>query len=121
MWPERLFQFRLALALGYAHPDILMRQLSVDEYDEWKAYYMIEPFGEEAAYFRNGQLACAIINPQLKKGRTPFKPSDFMPQIEKLKRKLMEPVQVAKIHLDQIMQVFGPLGLKKKRKDAEHG
>lgn len=119
MWPERLFHFRLALALGYSHPDHLMRELTIEQYEEWKAYYMIEPFGNEADYYRTGILAAATLNPHLKRGRKPFKPTDFMPDIDKLRFKMMNGKQKASHHLDQIMKVFGALGLKKrKRKDA---
>jgi len=40
--------FRLCLALGYwPHPDYLEPLLSTRQQDEWRAFELIEPFGEQ--------------------------------------------------------------------------
>jgi hypothetical protein len=44
--PERRFYFRLCLALGYQHPDVLLSQLTSRQITEWIAYSQLEPFGE---------------------------------------------------------------------------
>lgn len=41
-----MFAFRLCLALGFAHPDILMAQISSKQLAEWRAFYAIDPWGE---------------------------------------------------------------------------
>jgi hypothetical protein len=48
---------------------------------EWKAYFSIEPFGEERADLRMGILASLIANVHRdrKKKFEPFTPADFMP------------------------------------------
>lgn len=42
---RRRFYFRLALALGFAHPDIMLRQLDSRQIGEWMAFGMLEPIG----------------------------------------------------------------------------
>lgn len=48
--------------------------------DEWRAYDLLDPFGEERDDYRMGMVCCALLNPQRKKGAPPFKPSDWMPK-----------------------------------------
>lgn len=55
--PRRLFEFRLALALGRSHAELLA---SVDaaELAEWEAFWTIEPWGDE--WRRTARLATAL-------------------------------------------------------------
>jgi hypothetical protein len=78
--PARRFYFRLALALGYAHPDFLLCQLSSAQIAEWMAYYRLEPFGEGVRWLRAGTIASVIANVFRGKGSRVLKPSDFMPE-----------------------------------------
>ena len=52
------------------------------QYSEWRAYYEVEPWGEERADLRSAIIACTIANVHRAKGRT-FAPSDFMPEFNK--------------------------------------
>ena len=44
--PRRLFEFRLALALGRSHSELLAT-VDAAELAEWEAYWSIEPWGDE--------------------------------------------------------------------------
>jgi len=79
--PERLFYFRLALALGVTVQDLLVR-ISSSELTEWMAYYQMEPFGEERADLRSAIVASVTANAASKRR---FKPADFMPRFDRPK------------------------------------
>lgn len=73
--------FRLALALGFPHPDYLEKILTSKQVGEWMAFAALEPFGE-----RNRDLSVAILTAQFSnanrdtnKRPSPFTPFDFMP------------------------------------------
>ncbi|CAB3795493.1 phage tail assembly protein T [Pararobbsia alpina] len=68
--------FRLALKMGRT-VDELQRSMTSAEFGEWIAFYSIEPFGDHIADIRAGTIAASVINPQLKKDSTPYKPLDF--------------------------------------------
>lgn len=78
--------FRLALALGFPHPDYLLEVLSARQLAEWQQYYSLEPFGFPAESWRSGIVASVIANANRKKGRKAFQPSDFMPREPETKK-----------------------------------
>ena len=51
-----MLAFRLCLALGELHPDILLAKLTHSQWMEWVAYAKLEPFGEDRADLRNAIL-----------------------------------------------------------------
>ena len=57
--------------------------MSSKDIAEWKAYYSLEPFGEERADLRMGILASLIanVNRDTKKRQDPFVPADFIPKL----------------------------------------
>jgi hypothetical protein len=65
-----------------------MGRLDVDEVlslpawklDEWRAYDLLDPFGEERDDYRMAMVVCALLNPHKKKGVPAFKPADWMPR-----------------------------------------
>lgn len=71
----------MALALGYAHPDHLLRELTSWQITEWLAYYQIEPWGEERGDLRAGIVASVTANANRdpKHRKRPYTPQDFMP------------------------------------------
>lgn len=83
--PERRFYFRLALALGYAHPDYLLAELTPLQVAEWQAYDTMEPIGEYRRDYMEAQILAMIQNiaqsVYSKKGATPrpVSPFDFIP------------------------------------------
>ncbi|MDR5801204.1 hypothetical protein [Caballeronia sp. LZ001] len=75
-------------------------QTEVDsaEFNEWLAYYQIEPFGTQMDDMRAGVIAAATynVNRDSKKRPTPFGPSDVIPWIDGLSPRAEEgPVLLA--------------------------
>jgi hypothetical protein len=70
----------LALALGKTVRQLLA-QISSEELTEWRAYALLEPFGEQVADQRHGIALAALANlhrdPQRR--RQPYRPEDFIP------------------------------------------
>jgi hypothetical protein len=70
----------LALALGKTVRQLLA-DISSEELTEWRAYSMLEPFGEQLADQRHGIALAALANlhrdPQCR--RLPYRPEDFIP------------------------------------------
>lgn len=58
----------------------LEASLSEAELREWIAFYGMEPFGEQASYYRTGIVASLIYNTNRGKGGKTMKPADFMPK-----------------------------------------
>jgi hypothetical protein len=106
-----LFAFRLALALGYPHPDYLLRMLSSTQFNEWLAYAALEPFGEERADLRAGIVASTLANVNRRKGQRALKPRDFMPKFGKRVRReqtWQEQLQIAKMWAAAVGGVVAP-------------
>lgn len=68
---------RLALGLGMTISELRLRMTS-RELTDWRAYYHLEPFGEERADLRSGIVASTIANVNRGKDVKPFSPADFM-------------------------------------------
>lgn len=73
-----MFLFRLAAHLGRMVYEL--ETMPATEFDEWRQYYEIEPFGEWRDDLRTGILAAltANIHRDPKKGRR-YQPKDFIP------------------------------------------
>ena len=79
--------FRLALAMGRTLAE-LRSVLTYAEFQEWFLYYQIEPWGQERADLRAGQICATVANfagKTLADNAEKLKPLDFMPysQIER--------------------------------------
>lgn len=74
-------RWRIAIALGYPHPDYLLRQLSSAQLTELECFWDIDGgFGDHKDEYRFAQL-CAIqaeINRDKKKRPQPFSIKDFL-------------------------------------------
>lgn len=53
-------------------------EITPEEFDWWRAYYQIEPFGEERADMRNAMLCCLYANSKRGKHGRKFRLQDFM-------------------------------------------
>lgn len=58
----------------------LLARTGSRELAEWRAYYALEPFGENRADLRAGIVAATTANLFRKNGAPPYKPQDFMPK-----------------------------------------
>ena len=59
-------------------------RMSGRELQEWIAFDRISPFGDERADLRSGIVSSVIANANRSRGE-PFRPSDFMPFLDKPK------------------------------------
>ena len=64
------------------------REIDSREFAEWIAYDRIDPFGEERADWRVGQLTAMVANLFTKRGQAKAKATDFMYQ-DKPKRQTL--------------------------------
>jgi len=53
--------------------------MSSEEFEKWKAFYLVEPFGNTRDDHRFGVVAATIVNTFKKKSATAVKPSEFFP------------------------------------------
>jgi len=67
----RRFAHRLALKLGHIDVDRMLRQISIRQLNEWRAYADLEPFDEERADLRAASIVQALVNPHRRKGSPP--------------------------------------------------
>lgn len=52
--------------------------MTAEEFDYWKAYYEIEPFGQARGDLQAGIVAAGYINTKLKEGIPRLGPGDFL-------------------------------------------
>jgi hypothetical protein len=69
---------RLAKELGYANVDKMLSEISAEQFQEWKDFSRLEPFGDEREDFRSYSVASAICNSMGAK----TKPSEFVVDFE---------------------------------------
>lgn len=74
----------------------LLSRISSRELTEWRAYYGLEPFGEDRADLRAGIVASTMANVFRKSGTKPYKAQDFMPRFEKTQQDWREQLEVVK-------------------------
>lgn len=72
-----MFKFRLALALGRTIQEI-DEGMSSSEFNQWLAYYHLEPFGAERDNFHSATIATVLANIHRGKSQPPFSTEDFM-------------------------------------------
>jgi hypothetical protein len=75
---RRRFALRLALQLGYANVDSMMREMTAQQFDEWIAYYQIEPFGILAEDALSAHWKAIYVNAHRKKGKQAMKTDKFL-------------------------------------------
>lgn len=75
---RRRFALRLALQLGYANVDAMMREMTAQQFDEWIAYYQLEPFGILAEDALSAHWKAIYVNAHRKKGKQAMKVDKFL-------------------------------------------
>ena len=73
-----------------------MTRCNSREFAEWRAFFELEPWGEERADLRAGIIASTIANVNRSKGKA-FSPGDFMPEFDKPVRKHQTPEEMAAV------------------------
>lgn len=75
---RRRFALRLALALGYANVDAMLREMTAQQFNEWIAYYQIEPFGILAEDVMQAHWKAIYVNAHRKQGKPNMKTDKFL-------------------------------------------
>lgn len=97
--PDLLLRFRLAHNAGCTVAEF-NRRCSSREFTYWKAYYKLEPRGEQRFDLGIAQLAALVANMlQRGKRRKRFKVSDFVPNWDPVKRRNTPKMVLAKFAL----------------------
>ena len=61
----------------------LQRRMTMEQFVDWQAYALLEPFGGDMDFLRTGIIASTIANSTRGKNTKPYKASDFMPDFKK--------------------------------------
>ena len=68
----------MALQLGYANVDSMLREMTAQQFDEWIAYYQLEPFGILAEDVLSAHWKAIYVNAHRKKGKQAMKVDKFL-------------------------------------------
>lgn len=71
-------------------------EIDAAEFAEWRAYYELEPWGQERADLRAGIVASVIANTAPGRHGKAFMPVDFMPRYGERRRKI--PMTQSQLH-----------------------
>lgn len=75
---RRRFALRLALSLGWPNVDAMLREMTAEQFDEWMAYYQLEPFGILAEDAIAAHWKAIYCNSNRKKGKRAMKTEKFL-------------------------------------------
>lgn len=73
--------------VGTVDVDGLLASMSSSLLDEWKAYFILDPFGTDAIFMASAQIASAIFNTNRKKGGRVISPDELIPNFVESARK----------------------------------
>jgi hypothetical protein len=87
--------------------EAFLQELDADQFDRWKAFYRLEPFGPYAEDLRHGmQMALqANVHRNPKKKKTPFAPDDF--RLGARLAEKLDPATRAKLRRAQMTVLLG--------------
>ena len=68
----------MALALGYANVDAMLREMTAEQFDEWIAFYQLEPFGILAEDTILAHWKAIYVNAHRKQGKPTMKTEKFL-------------------------------------------
>lgn len=75
---RRRFALRLALELGWPNVDAMMREMTAEQFDEWIAYYQLEPFGILAEDALSAHWKAIYTNAHRRNGKQVVKTEKFL-------------------------------------------
>jgi hypothetical protein len=67
----------MAIRLGYANVDAMLREITAKQFTEWEAYARLDPFSEVRADYRAASIAMTVYNMAVE-GKHRKKLEDFM-------------------------------------------
>lgn len=73
----------------------LLGRISSVELSEWMAFFQMEPFGAEIDLLGHTITSATVANAHKPKGHRAYKPSDFMPELDKPPQTVEEMIQFA--------------------------
>lgn len=68
------------MALGYANVDAMLREITSEQFNEWIAFYGLEPFGFQADLYGHAITASTVFNVNRGKKTKALMPEDFLPK-----------------------------------------
>jgi hypothetical protein len=103
---SRLFQYRLALALGMTRRQLL-QSMSARELAEWQIYYLVEPWGAVRQDHRFGVLADIFMKIMGATPKKKFDPFNLMPRgdLKILARTNNKKVPPKKKHWSELLKI----------------
>jgi len=92
--------------------------MGMDEFIDWQAYCLLEPFGGDIGFLQSGIIASTIANVNRGKNKAPYKASDFMPDYSKrfLPPKKQSTKSIKKFMMGLVKATKKGKGKKKNRK-----
>ena len=75
---RRRFALRLALELGWPNVDAMLREMTSQQFDEWLAFYQLEPFGITAEDAEWAHWKAIYTSAHIPKGKRMPKPEKFL-------------------------------------------
>ena len=76
--PRRRFALRLALEMGWPNVDAMLREMTAEQFDEWIAFYQLEPFGILAEDAIAAHWKAIYANAHRKRGKQAMKTEKFL-------------------------------------------
>jgi hypothetical protein len=64
--------------------------MTAEEFGEWQALYLIEPWGEYSLYLASGIVASTVANANRKPDTPPYRTIDFMPKFRQQEENVEE-------------------------------
>ena len=108
---------RLCALLGIPTRNILMHLLSWPELCEWRELYQVDPWDQDRADLRAGQIAAATLAPWSKRKPAPI---DFMPYVKKPQQRRLSQKQMKAI-LEHAARNFEKARAAQAKKKARAG
>jgi len=103
----------LTLAIGGCTVQELQNRMTASEFQDWKAFYLLEPFGSLRDDHRAGTIAAVVANVHKKKGTTSYKATDFFPPYQPRVQEWQDQLRI----VEMLNQVFGGKDLRQKPVD----
>lgn len=100
---------------GRVDVDQMLTEIPARLFNEWLAYYRVEPFGEERADLRIAQLTAVTANAHRKKSAKPFKIQDFLLKFKRQRRKQWQEI------LSMVESMNKAFGGEDKRSEEQKG
>lgn len=106
--------------MGRADVDRMLGELSARQFDEWIAFYSIEPWGEERADLRAGIVASTVanVNRNAKQRSKPYSPKDFMPVYDKPPKKAQTMEEMLRV-VEVMNAAFGGQDLRGRKESVQ--